>query len=398
MVALISFFLATLALLLAVPVAALFVEVVAAIVMPERECLVQACEDSRRRVTVLVPAHNESTGLLPTLTDIKAQLGATDRLLVIADNCTDDTAAVAAAAGADVISRIDPDKKGKGHALAAGLLHLVTDPPDVVIIVDADCRLADAAIDQLTSVCTLTHRPVQLGYLMLAPADSPINFRVAEFAWRVKNWVRPLGLKNLGLPCQLMGSGMAFPWRVIRLADLANGSIVEDLKLGLDLALAGTPAVFCPFPGVTSDFPFTIQGVQSQRLRWEQGYIRTILATTPRLICAAVARANLDLLALALDLSIPPLSLLGILVVGMLGLSSLATLLGSSSAMSISMVNLTAFICAVFISWLKFGRDVLPPGAFPLVASYVIAKLPIYRQLFLRRAGSQWIRTDRRKP
>ena len=395
--ALISFSLATLAIFLAIPVAALLIEVVAAVILPPRQSSAQ--ERGDQRVAVLIPAHNESTGLLPTIANIKEQLHETDDLLVIADNCTDDTAVVAAAAGADVITRTDLDKKGKGYALAAGLLHLVNNPPDVVIIIDADCRLADTAINQLTAACASTNRPVQLRYLMIAPAESPISFRVAEFAWRLKNWVRPLGLMTLGLPCQLMGSGMAFPWNVVRLADLANGSIVEDLKLGLDLALTGYPPVFCPFSGITSEFPFTVEGAQSQRMRWEQGHIRTILATTPRLIRAAIARANLDLLALALDLSIPPLSLLGILVVGALALSSLATLFGgSSAAMAISIANLAGFVCAVFISWLKFGRDVLPASAFPLVARYVIAKLPIYRQLLLRGGSSHWIRTDRWKP
>ena len=41
-------------------------------------------------------------------------------LLVVAGNCTDDTAVVAAASGAEVIDRNDPEKKGKAYALASG--------------------------------------------------------------------------------------------------------------------------------------------------------------------------------------------------------------------------------------------------------------------------------------
>ena len=95
-------------------------------------------------------------GLLPTLADIKAQLRAGDRLLVVADNCTDDTAAVAAAAGAEVIARNDPEKIGKGYALEWGLQHLSADPPDIVIVIDADCRLSDNAIENLSTASTLT--------------------------------------------------------------------------------------------------------------------------------------------------------------------------------------------------------------------------------------------------
>ena len=266
MLTFISFLLVTLAVLLVIPIAIFFIEVVAAIALPQRDCPAPPGDGRRQRVAVLLPAHNESTGILPTLADIKAQIRAGDRLLVVADNCTDDTAAVAAAAGAEVVDRNEPERRGKGYALAWGLRHLGVDPPEIVIIIDADCRLAEGVIDRLAAACAVTHRPVQALDLMTAPDASPINFRVAEFAWRLKNWVRPLGLRALGLPCQLMGTGMAFPWDVIRSADLASGSIVEDLKLGLDLALAGNPPIFCPSPGVISDFPLTVEGIQSQRL------------------------------------------------------------------------------------------------------------------------------------
>jgi cellulose synthase/poly-beta-1,6-N-acetylglucosamine synthase-like glycosyltransferase len=394
----ISFLLATLAALLLIPVAIFFIEVAAAIALRARQLAITTIANYRQRVAVLVPAHNESTGLLPTLADIMPQLHACDRLLVVADNCTDDTAALALAAGADVVSRNDPDRKGKGYALAWGLRHLALDPPDVVIVIDADCRVPDSAIERLAAVCSEQGRPVQAFSNMISLDESPINSRVAEFAWKVKNFVRPFGLMNLGLPCQLMGTGMALPWELIQGVDLASGSVVEDLKLGLDLALAGHPPIFCPFVPVTSEFPFTAEGVESQRLRWEQGHIWTILTAVPRLIFVAIARRNLDILALALDLAIPPLSLLGMLLMGTWVIASLATLLGlSPTAMLISTVNLVGFIGGVFISWLKYGRQILPPRKILLIPVYIIGKLPIYRQILLRKSDSGWTRADRRK-
>src|SRR5262245_56051654 len=249
-----AYLLAIVAGLLAVPFAVFFVEIIAAILLPQRERAARPSASFRRRVAVLVPAHNESTELLPTLADIRTQLRPGDRLLVVADNCSDDTAAVAVAAGAEVIERHDPARFGKGYALDFGLHHLAADPPDIVIVVDADCRLADDMIDPLATTCALMRQPAQALYLMTAPDESAINYRVAEFAWRVKNWLRPLGLGALGLPCQLAGTGMAFPWDAICPADLASGWIVEDLKLGLDLALAGHPPLFCPSARVTSRF------------------------------------------------------------------------------------------------------------------------------------------------
>ncbi len=394
----ISFSLGTLAVLLAIPVAIFLIEVVAAIALPQRDCLVPPSNDSRRRVAVLIPAHNESSNLLPTLADIKAQIREDDRLLVVADNCSDDTAAVAAAADVDVIDRNDPVRKGKGYALDWGLRHLSLDPPDIVIMVDADCRLAAATIDQLAATCAVTQRPVQALYLMISSDESPINSRVAEFGWRVKNWVRPLGLRALGLPCQLMGTGMAFPWDLISSADLASGLIVEDLKLGLDLASAGSAPVFYPFASVTSYFPWTLEGTDSQRLRWERGHIGMIFAMVPRMIVRAVAQANLGLLTLAFDLAVPPPVLLGMLLMAMSVITGSATFLGTSCvAMFISLVSLIGFISAIFISWLTYGRDILPLGSILLVFSYALGKLPFYLRILLRKSSSQWIRTDRRK-
>src|SRR5882762_2751121 len=105
----ISISLVTVSFFLAVAVAVLFVEVVAAFALPHQNCLATLGSDSSQRIVVLVPAHNESIGLLPTLADIKAQLSPADQILVVADNCTDDTAAVALAAGANVSGRNDPD-------------------------------------------------------------------------------------------------------------------------------------------------------------------------------------------------------------------------------------------------------------------------------------------------
>jgi cellulose synthase/poly-beta-1,6-N-acetylglucosamine synthase-like glycosyltransferase len=233
---------------------------------------------------------------------------------------------------------------------------------------------------------------------MIAPDRSPINFRVAEFAWRVKNWVRPLGLRALGLPCQLMGTGMAFPWDMIRSADLANRLIMEDLKLGFDLALAGNAPVFCPFPGVTSDFPLTVRGSRTQRQRWEQGHIGAIVKMVPRLIFLAVVRADLDLLALALDAAVPPLSLLLMLVTAIVVVAGLAMLVGvSATAILISSLSLVALLGGGFLSWLNYGRDILKPSSIFLIIPYVLGKVPLYVQMLFRDLNSEWIRTDRRK-
>ena len=375
----------------------LFSEIVAAIVLPTPKVAMQTTR-YRPRLAVMIPAHNESTGIVPTLADVKAQLLPADRLLVVADNCLDDTAAVAAAAGAETIERHEPKRIGKGYALDFGVRHLSLDPPSVVIVIDADCRVAKDTIDQLALTCASTNRPVQSLYLMGAPINSPIKHRVAEFAWRVKNWVRPLGLFGLGLPCQLMGTGMAFPWEAIRSANLASGSLVEDLKLGIELAYSGSPAIFCPSASVTSLFPFSVGGANSQRARWEHGHVNMILTSVPRLISEGVTRGDLGLIVLALDLAIPPLSLLAILLVTLTFVSGVAALFGLSyAALVVNLASIGVLALATFLSWMKYGRDIVPPGAIAAVPSYICTKLPMYRRLLSGRIVSEWVRTERKK-
>jgi cellulose synthase/poly-beta-1,6-N-acetylglucosamine synthase-like glycosyltransferase len=398
MTALLSIFLVFLALIVAIPATVLFLEITAAILLSERNYSISSSEHEYGHVAVVVPAHNESTGLLSTLLDLRVQLNAHDRLLVVADNCSDDTADVARAAGAEVIERDEPDRKGKGFALAYAISYLKADPPHFVIFADADCRVERGVIHTLASICAQTNRPVQSFSSMVAPSNSPLNTRVAEFAWRVKNYLRPRGLSAMGLPCQLMGCGMAFPWEVICNANLASASIVEDLKLGIDLALAGHPAIFCSYAGMVSEFPTTPEGLQTQRARWEKGHINIIVAAWPRLMLSAIANRNLQLSALALDLAIPPLSLLGMLVVAVLAITALARCFGAPSAsMFIALGGFLALVGSVFLAWLRYGRSILPPSSLISILPYIARKFGLYRSIMFSISSSDWIRTDRTK-
>jgi cellulose synthase/poly-beta-1,6-N-acetylglucosamine synthase-like glycosyltransferase len=385
---------AVVAAFLALPTSVFALEVFASVFSPQRSDLVAT--KRRARLGVIVPAHNEAAGILATLNDIKDQLGPDDPLLVVADNCSDETAAVAAAAGADVSVRSDPTKIGKGYALDWGLRQFALSPPDIVIVIDADCRLAEHAIDRLAYACQESNRPVQSLYLMAAPEGSRVNHQVAEFAWRVKNYLRPRGLSALGLPCQLMGSGMAFPWAVIRPADLSSGHVVEDLKLGLDLAAHGWAPVFCPSALVTSTFPSSAEGAKRQRQRWEHGQIGLVLTTAIPRVRQALREGNFGLLTLILDLMVPPLSLFLVILMASVIVTGLARLMGGAAvSFSISLGCFAVVILATVVSWIAAGRDVLPPKSLALVPLYMLTKLRHYIAAALGERILQWARADR---
>jgi hypothetical protein len=85
-------------------------------------------------LAVLVPAHNEAEGIATTLATILPQLRSSDRLLVIADNCTDATAEAARQAGATVIERHNLTQRGKGYALDFGLSRLRLTRPTLLFL------------------------------------------------------------------------------------------------------------------------------------------------------------------------------------------------------------------------------------------------------------------------
>ncbi|QOG22156.1 glycosyltransferase family 2 protein [Bradyrhizobium sp. SEMIA] len=353
-------------------------------------------QDVRRPgFAVIVPAHDEEQGIAPTLQSIRRELTGSDRLVVVADNCSDRTADVAAAAGAEVTSRNDPMHRGKGFALDHGLQFLTrTGAPEVVIIVDADCQVAEGALARIAALAASTGRPVQAAYLM-APTRSGDLSPIRNLAWFTKNYVRPLGWLQLGLPTQLTGSGMSFPTHLLGSVSLATDELVEDLSLGLKLALRGRAPLFCPEAVVTSQFPEDVRAEKSQRTRWEHGYLHSIITHAPRLFGEAIKRRDLNLLGLVLDLIVPPLSLLIVLTLASLFQGALVFFWTDTAApFAISLGSTAVFVLAVMVLWSRFGRDFCSLADLLKVPIYVLAKIPLYLKFILNRQRV-WVRTDR---
>lgn len=270
------------------------------------ECLVALLPGRRRPadpaharppVAVLVPAHNEEAVIDATLATIRPQLQPGDRLIVVADNCHDRTAEIARAAGATVLERSDAVRRGKGYALDFGVRALGADPPAVVILMDADCTVHPSTVDLLAREVAATGRPVQAGYEMDVPPGGGVRDQLSAFAFQFKNIVRPLGMARLGLPCLLTGTGMAFPWAVLRDAPLGSANIVEDMQLGLDLTLTGHAPKLCLDARVTGELPSGERAARPQRTRWEHGHVQTLLTQVPRLTAAAFRQLRPELLA-----------------------------------------------------------------------------------------------------
>jgi cellulose synthase/poly-beta-1,6-N-acetylglucosamine synthase-like glycosyltransferase len=347
-------------------------------------------------IAVVVPAHNETKMLAQLLATVSPQLRSQDRVVVVADNCTDDTADVGRKAGAEVLVRDDAERRGKGFALDHGVAHLArSGAADVIIFIDADCEVAPGSIDRLAKLAYATARPVQARYTLNANPSAGLGECISAFAIRLKNHVRPLGNLGLAAPCTLNGSGMAFPWEVLCDVQLATSNIVEDLALGIDLTLAGRPPLYCPEALVTSPLPSSDRGHQAQRQRWEQGHLGMIANKLPGLLFSAIARRSWRCLATALDLIVVPLTLLVFTQVACFAVGAcLHALGGSMMPVLIQTISLCLLAGAIAMAWWTSGRDLLSGPDALYIPLYMLRKVPMYASLIVgRRVG--WVRSER---
>lgn len=362
------------------------------------ECLA-ACLPRRRqrfglvrvpRTVVLVPAHDEEECLPEALRTIEPELADDDRLVVVAHNCKDRTAMVARALGAEVVEARDEGKGGKPDALKAGLRYLDQDPPEVVVIVDADCRVERGAVRALAMAAASHGGPVQGDYRFAG--DGGFN-SISSLALLVKNVIRPLGLTRLGLPCLLNGAGSAYPFEQLRAAPQGEGSIAEDYQLAIDLARAGHPTAFVPEARVRSVLPEREDIALRQRRRWEHGHLALVLRTAPRLLVEGLLNRNLFFLGI--DLLVPPLAFLVLALAGALALGVTAELVqGEPLALWLACAAAGALALGLGTALARFLGVGATLRTLVAVPAYVLRKVPLYLGFF-RKRETRWMKTER---
>src|SRR5581483_1952186 len=155
------------------------------------------------------------------LKDLQRAVGRGAKIQVVADNCTDRTAKIATKAGVEVVERNDQLRRGKGYALAFAREHLRADPPDVVIIIDADCTTDSESIAALVQRCSETGSPCQATNLQEPGSGASPAVQLSTFAFFIKNVIRQRALQRLAGRAHLLGTGMALPWAIFEQAQLA---------------------------------------------------------------------------------------------------------------------------------------------------------------------------------
>lgn len=344
--------------------------------------------------TILIPAHNEAKGIGETLSRLGTMIPADTKILVVADNCTDDTAKKVRACGVDVVERHDAARRGKGFALDFGRTHLLRRPPDCVIILDADCVPEPGTIEVLAGAAIMNGKPAQSVNLMNAGSNAGPMVEISNFAFLIKNLVRQRGLVRSGGPAMLTGTGMAFPWAVFEGLPLASSNIVEDLAITVNLTQEATRPMLVESARVWSEAA-TADDTLTQRTRWEHGFISTAARHAMPVLVGGIMNMQLASLRLGLHLLVPPLALLFATGGAVTVLLCILTALGASPVPALILIAMMAFsLLLLSIAWWREGRELLSASAIARIPFYVLWKIPVYLKL-VNGAETEWVRTNR---
>jgi 1,2-diacylglycerol 3-beta-glucosyltransferase len=352
----------------------------------------------RPRVLVLVPAHDEAALIARCVSSLRAQAYPADLfdVVVIADNCTDDTAAVAGAAGADVLVRNEPDARGKGQALRWAIERVVArDPaPDAIAVVDADSIAVPEFLERLTRPLADGAQAVQGESLLIDDGSPASSLRSAAFL--LVNRVRPSGRAVLGLPSQLGGNGMLFTRELLLAHPWDAFSSTEDIEYAVKLRAAGVRPAFAAGAVVDSPTAPSAEAASHQQLRWEGGKVHVARTHVPQLLAAAVRTRRLSLLDAAIELMVPPLGLLMAAAVAGALLAAVLVLFGLVPfwPLLIWLVAVVAIPAYVLIGFVAARAPRSAYRALLRAPVFVLRKaLRAHRLLTFR--GDTWVRTER---
>lgn len=356
---------------------------------------------SKKKFAIIIPAHNEEKVIEGTIRSAR-KIAYPEELfdiIVVADNCTDETAKVALANGAIVFERHDTTKRGKGYALNWIIPQVMDRLPkyDACVFVDADSVLSTNFLAEMNSSLHEGHRIIQSSDLVL---DNSNQWRVQLMliAFALQNYVRPLGKSCLGFSTPLKGNGMCFSSEVLRMMKWDEASLGEDLDMGLDLVRRGEKIHFNPRAVVHAIMPTHAASAATQRIRWEGGRFSTMRHRVPAVLRDAWKRKSLYILEAAIDAAYPPLAilLLGSSVFAGMNWVLLQIGIQSSPVMFWSWLAVIVMILLHCVLGMVLAR-VHPRNllAFLYVPRYFLWKIGVYFSMLFGKSTKTWVRTER---
>lgn len=355
------------------------------------------------KFAMLIPAHNEEISLGKTITslfDVDYPKDYFD-VIVVADNCTDNTAAIAKSLKAIVYERDDKINRGKGYALRWCIDRLFKTHRhyDAIAIIDADSVVSKNFLTVLNYYIENGSQAIQTADLV-APQPDAWSSEVTRLGFLLYNFVRPLGRKVINCSAGVRGNGMCFTSKTLKEVPWNTYSLNEDLEYGLVLLLNGINVDFAPEAIVHATMPTSAKNAESQRARWERGRFPIIKKYSTKLLRYSIEKLSFRTFDAFIELITPPF--VNSVAVAVLMLLINLVLLLSGIAFSKTFVMLWGFIILATVAYVLIGlftarTDVMLYKAFLFIPKYIVWKFLLYLRVFRNNKKDEWIRTTRER-
>lgn len=229
----------------------------------------------KNKFAIVIAAHNEEkviTNSLKSLNDLKYDKDYFD-IFVVADNCTDKTAEYSLKENAIVYERFDKDRRGKGYALEwmFNKIFEMEKKYDAIVVLDADNIVSQNFLIEMNVKLNNGYKVVQ-GYIdSKNPNDNWLTLSYSIAFWS-NNRLFQLCRDNLGLSCQLSGTGFCLDIETLKKIGWGATCLTEDLEFTCKLAMNDMRVTSAYKAIVYDEKPLTLKQSWNQRKRWMQGF------------------------------------------------------------------------------------------------------------------------------
>lgn len=363
---------------------------IAAVALPRRRA---RSAEPRFRFVVLIPAHDEEHGIVETIASAKRLDYPPDRMeiVVLADNCTDDTADVARAAGVRVFERQDSRRPGKPYALDWFIRSRDWSDDDALVCLDADSTVDSGYLSALNDALVEGARAVQ-GYNGAKDPGRSALAALSVLTNTMKNAGTYAGRAALGLPAPMM-NGWCLSGEVLRRFGWQSFTVAEDFEQSLRLGIWGAFPRFVDHVRVRSEKAGSFRKAASQRARWSAGQ-STVGQTLGRFAAReALRRRSWSLWELAMDVRTPGYATA---TAGLVVLLGGTWIVGPPSTWIVAMTGISSMVVCVAVGFLRSESKTMVLKGLLLAPYFIVWKSSLALRSRLR-PPSQWKRADRNR-
>lgn len=353
--------------------------------------------DHKINFLIIVPAHNEELFIQRILKSIVTQNYPVElfNIIVVADNCTDNTATIACGENIEVLIRKNTKDFGKGHAIKFALDNSDDYNYDALFIIDADSIINKNGLAALNKHILNGKRIIQCNNAVANPDDSWFT-QLMNVARTIGNEIQEPAKEKLGLSSHLMGNGMCFNREIIEKYAWSAFSIGEDWEYYAIVINEGERIAFARDVRVFHQESTSLKQATPQRMRWSSGRFAVLKQYGLSLFWRGLIERNLLKFDASLPLIFPNPSLaLNFTVLGFIP-SLFFFVTDRDTFWIILFAILATFQLLLFMSGVFYTRNKLRSFLSIFIAPLFLVWKMVIDILSLVGVGrKKWVRTNR---